>query len=66
MIKAAIGRGGGGSVNLTSEKILLNVLDQISSISHIQLKSSASCMLLEFSVKMIAAEWECGDTVSYL
>lgn len=60
MIKAVTGVVG---ENLTSKKTLLNVLDQISSISLRQLKSSASCMLLEFSVKMIVAEWEYRDTV---
>lgn len=50
-------------MRITSKKTLLNVLDQISSISLTQLKSSAPCMLLEFSVKMRAAEWEYRDTV---
>lgn len=59
MIKAFIGVV---SVNLTSEKTLLNVLGQISSISLRQLNSSDPCMLLEISFKMIGAEREYRDT----
>lgn len=50
-------------MNLTSGKTLLNVLDQISSISLKQLKSSDPCMLLEISFKMIGAVGEYRDTV---
>lgn len=53
----------GSHWNLTSEKTLLNVLVQISSVCLRRLKSSDPCMLLEISFKMIVAERKYTDTV---
>lgn len=51
------------SVSLTFQKALLNVVQQISSISLRQLKSSESCILFEISLEMREAMREYQDTV---